>query len=118
MCSIVQHRTAANSVNWSTCIRCDPRPPRVVFRSASASAGACAGSNRYTRMAGARLEDLQFDNRTLRALPLEDGPNENRAVRGACFSRVQPLPLRNVQLVAYSEAALALLGLDAGEVST
>lgn len=66
------------------------------------------------------LAGLRFDNRALRALPVETpppgpegAPSEPRLVRGACFSRVRPSPLRQPRLVALSERALALLGLGA-----
>ena len=36
---------------------------------------------------------------------------------GACFSRVQPLPLKNPQLVAHSQSALSLLGLPASQAT-
>nr|XP_010955593.1 PREDICTED: selenoprotein O [Camelus bactrianus] len=64
------------------------------------------------------LAGLRFDNRALRALPVETpppgpegAPSAPRPVPGACFSRVRPAPLRQPRLVALSEPALALLGL-------
>uniref|UniRef100_A0AAR2IWJ1 Selenoprotein O n=1 Tax=Pygocentrus nattereri TaxID=42514 RepID=A0AAR2IWJ1_PYGNA len=63
------------------------------------------------------LERLPFDNVVLRKLPLD--PSEDpgvRTVRGACFSRVQPQPLKNPRFVAVSSGALALLGLSEEEV--
>uniref|UniRef100_H0XAL6 Selenoprotein O n=1 Tax=Otolemur garnettii TaxID=30611 RepID=H0XAL6_OTOGA len=66
------------------------------------------------------LAGLRFDNRALRALPVEvpppspeDAAFAPRPVPGACFSRVRPAPLREPRLVALSEPALALLGLAA-----
>ncbi|KAF5926051.1 hypothetical protein HPG69_016758, partial [Diceros bicornis minor] len=66
------------------------------------------------------LAGLRFDNRALRALPVETpppdpegAPSTPRPVPGACFSRVRPAPLRQPRLVALSEPALALLGLGA-----
>lgn len=66
------------------------------------------------------LAGLHFDNRALRALPVETPPPEPegaapapRLVPGFCFSRVRPAPLRQPRLVALSEPALALLGLRA-----
>ncbi|XP_037703673.1 protein adenylyltransferase SelO, mitochondrial isoform X2 [Choloepus didactylus] len=64
------------------------------------------------------LAGLRFDNRALRALPVEapgpqDSPPAPRSVPGACFSRARPVPLRQPRLVALSEPALALLGLGA-----
>ncbi|XP_030646614.1 selenoprotein O1 isoform X3 [Chanos chanos] len=63
------------------------------------------------------LERMEFDNVVLKKLPLD--PSEEpgvRMVRGACFSRVKPQPLKNPRFVAVSSPALALLGLDAEEV--
>uniref|UniRef100_A0A8D2LM65 Selenoprotein O n=2 Tax=Varanus komodoensis TaxID=61221 RepID=A0A8D2LM65_VARKO len=58
------------------------------------------------------LGALRFDNRALRALPLDPSEeNAPRPVAGACFSRVRPTPVRNPRLVAVSLPALALLGL-------
>ncbi|KAL4834013.1 hypothetical protein H8958_015008 [Nasalis larvatus] len=66
------------------------------------------------------LAGLRFDNRALRALPVEapppgpeGAPSAPRPVPGACFTRVRPTPLRQPRLVALSEPALALLGLGA-----
>ena len=56
---------------------------------------------------------LSFDNEALRRLvvdPVPAGPP--REVRGAHFVRVEPTPLDSPQLVAVSEDALALLGVD------
>ena len=56
---------------------------------------------------------LSFDNEALRRLvvdPVPAGPP--REVRGAHFVRVEPTPLDSPQLVAVSEDALALLGMD------
>lgn len=68
------------------------------------------------------LAGLRFDNRALRALPVETpppGPEDSlstpRPVPGACFSHARPAPLRRPRLVALSEPALALLGLEASE---
>uniref|UniRef100_A0A8C8TK74 Selenoprotein O n=1 Tax=Peromyscus maniculatus bairdii TaxID=230844 RepID=A0A8C8TK74_PERMB len=68
------------------------------------------------------LAGLRFDNRALRALPVETPPpgpedvlSTPRPVPGACFSRARPAPLRRPCLVALSMPALALLGLEARE---
>uniref|UniRef100_A0A8C2JYX4 Selenoprotein O n=1 Tax=Cyprinus carpio TaxID=7962 RepID=A0A8C2JYX4_CYPCA len=63
------------------------------------------------------LEGLEFDNVALKKLPLDPSTEPGvRQVRGACFSRVQPTPLKNAKFAAVSGPALALLGLDADEV--
>eukprot|EP00198_Chlamydomonas_reinhardtii_P010390 XP_001699727.1 predicted protein [Chlamydomonas reinhardtii] len=71
-----------------------------------------------TAQAEARtLETLNFDNLSLRALPVdpvEGGPV--RQVEGACFSRVKPTPVKGPQLVVASPEALALLDIPASEV--
>ena len=36
---------------------------------------------------------------------------------GACFSHINPLPVKNPQLVAHSQSALSLLGLQPSEVA-
>ena len=86
------------------------RPPPAPC---SASAGAMEPEPRW-------LAGLRFDNRALRALPVETpppgpegAPSAPRPVPGACFSRVRPAPLRQPRVVALSEPALALLGLGA-----
>ncbi len=56
---------------------------------------------------------LAFDNEVLRRLAVQDGPAAPpRQVRGAHFVRVAPIPLDSPKLVAVSEEALALLGVD------
>uniref|UniRef100_A0A8D2B395 Selenoprotein O n=1 Tax=Sciurus vulgaris TaxID=55149 RepID=A0A8D2B395_SCIVU len=66
------------------------------------------------------LAGLRFDNRALRALPVETpppgpegAPSAPRQVPGACFSRARPAPLQQPRVVALSGPALALLGLGA-----
>lgn len=64
----------------------------------------------------ATLESLNFDNLSLRSLPVDPiQENYTREVRNACFSRVKPTPLDRPEVVAVSQDALALLGLDAKE---
>ncbi|XP_018432249.1 PREDICTED: selenoprotein O isoform X2 [Nanorana parkeri] len=67
------------------------------------------------------LRSLRFDNRALRCLPVEPGDGQDddavrsREVPGACFSPVRPTPLENPQVVALSQPALALLGVQLGD---
>jgi hypothetical protein len=68
-----------------------------------------------------RLEDVHWDNQTLRELPTEeeeDGASPRiRSVRGAVFTTgLHPAPLNAPKLVAASEEVLQLLGLDPSEV--
>ncbi|KXZ47900.1 hypothetical protein GPECTOR_32g513 [Gonium pectorale] len=66
-----------------------------------------------------KLEELNFDNLTLRSLPLDPvvaGPV--RQVEGACFSRVNPTPVTNPRLVVASPDALGLLDIDPAEISS
>eukprot|EP01102_Stenamoeba_stenopodia_P017006 TRINITY_DN6031_c0_g1_i2.p1 TRINITY_DN6031_c0_g1~~TRINITY_DN6031_c0_g1_i2.p1 ORF type:complete len:636 (-),score=139.50 TRINITY_DN6031_c0_g1_i2:338-2245(-) len=68
-----------------------------------------------TSDANRKIEELQFDNLALRALPLDPVVEEvprSRQVRNACFSRVKPTPVKNPSVIAYSKPALELLGLD------
>uniref|UniRef100_A0A383WE17 Selenoprotein O n=1 Tax=Tetradesmus obliquus TaxID=3088 RepID=A0A383WE17_TETOB len=66
----------------------------------------------------AALEGVEFDNTVLQYLPVdEEGRNEPRPVKGAIYSRVQPTPLADPQLVAASDEALQLLGLNPAQAS-
>ena len=63
---------------------------------------------------------LPFDNSFLRELPADPEPeNFRRAVRGACYSRVEPTPVRAPELLAWAPEVAELLGLppDAGEAA-
>ena len=63
------------------------------------------------------LETLHFDNLALRDLPVDPVvDNRQRPVRGACFSRVSPTPVKKPVTVAYSSSAMALLGLPESEL--
>jgi uncharacterized protein YdiU (UPF0061 family) len=56
--------------------------------------------------------NLRFDNRNLRSLPVDkETKNYCREVPHAIFSRVDPTPVENPKLVAYSRSALSLLGI-------
>lgn len=67
------------------------------------------------------LRALRFDNRALRCLPVEPGDGQgedavrSRQVPGVCFSPVHPTPVQNPRVVALSQPALALLGLQLEE---
>ena len=62
---------------------------------------------------------LQFDNRFLEELPGDSEPdNFVREVRGACYSRVQPTPVRSPIMVAFSPETADLLGLDKADCAT
>ncbi|KAM7284912.1 protein adenylyltransferase SelO, mitochondrial [Ixodes scapularis] len=59
------------------------------------------------------FETLKFDNLALRRLPIDtESRNYVRTVRGACFSRVMPTPLKSPEMVVVSEDAMLLLDLD------
>jgi uncharacterized protein YdiU (UPF0061 family) len=67
---------------------------------------------------GSTLEDLTWENRAVRSMPLDPNPaNAVRAVLGAVFSRVVPTPLARPALVCVSKPALALLGLAPSEAA-
>ncbi len=60
------------------------------------------------------LSALRFDNAFLRELPADpETVNARRQVFGACYSRVQPTPVRAPTLLAYSPECAALLDLEA-----
>ncbi|XP_060580339.1 protein adenylyltransferase SelO, mitochondrial-like [Ruditapes philippinarum] len=65
----------------------------------------------------ASFETLKFDNLALKSLPI-DPVKENtiRQVPGACFSLVNPAPVDNPKMVAYSPSAMALLDLYGHEM--
>ncbi|WP_062066099.1 protein adenylyltransferase SelO [Cellvibrio sp. OA-2007] len=58
------------------------------------------------------LSQLQFDNRLVRELPADpETENYRRQVTGAIYSRVNPTPVKNPQLVAGVKEVAALLDL-------
>ncbi|OWZ10874.1 Selenoprotein O [Phytophthora megakarya] len=61
-----------------------------------------------------RLPTSQFDNAVLRELPIDAEPKNfvRSAVSGACFSRVDPTPLVNPELVITSPNSLLLAGIE------
>ncbi|CAL1264867.1 unnamed protein product [Larinioides sclopetarius] len=60
---------------------------------------------------------MKFDNLALRKLPIDPiDRNYVRTVNGACFSKVDPTPVRNPKLVAYSSSALSLLDISGNEL--
>ena len=62
------------------------------------------------------LENLNFDNLALRALPVDPiKENYTRQVPGAIFSLVEPGRVKNPSVVAYSAEALKLLDIDDAE---
>jgi len=66
----------------------------------------------------ATLETLKFDNLALRSLPIDkETQNVIRQVEGACFTLVDPTPVRKPSLVSYSLNALSLLDLSQSEVT-
>jgi uncharacterized protein YdiU (UPF0061 family) len=59
-----------------------------------------------------QLNQLQFDNRLVRELPADPAAdNYRRQVTGAIYSRVNPTPVKNPQLVAGAQEVAALLDL-------
>ena len=65
----------------------------------------------------ATLETLNFDNLALKALPIDkEVKNFVRQVSGACFSRVEPTPVENATMVAYSPQAMSLVDLPEEEL--
>jgi len=59
------------------------------------------------------LCDAQFDNSFVRALPGDtETHNVPRAVRNACYTRVDPTPVRAPRLLAWAQPAGELLGIS------
>jgi uncharacterized protein YdiU (UPF0061 family) len=59
------------------------------------------------------LDNLKFDNRFVRELPADsETDNYRRQVYQACYSRVQPTPVGEPTLVAYSAELAAQLELS------
>jgi len=63
------------------------------------------------------FEKLNFDNQALKQLPVDSSPDYliQRPVPNACFHRVKPTPVDEPKLVAISEDAFKLIGLDPSE---
>jgi serine/tyrosine/threonine adenylyltransferase len=71
------------------------------------------------RLAPAELGGVRYDNSFVRDLP-GDAVTDNvpRAVRNACYTRVDPTPVRAPQLLGWSDAVGEMLGMDRPESST
>jgi uncharacterized protein YdiU (UPF0061 family) len=65
------------------------------------------------------MQSLRFDNSFIRELPAdpETGPRR-RQVHRALYSRVDPTPVAEPRLIAYSAEVAALLGIDKDEVES
>ena len=60
----------------------------------------------------AELSELRFENTFVEELPGDPVlTNVPRQVRGACYTRVEPTPVRAPRLLAWSDAMAALLGI-------
>ena len=63
------------------------------------------------------MTDLRFDNRFVRELPADPEAGRHvRQVHGACYSRVEPTPVRAPTLLAWSPEVAALLGIDEADI--
>ena len=63
------------------------------------------------------MRDLRFDNRFVRDLPGDPELGRHvRQVHGACYSRVEPTPVRAPALLAWSPEVAGLLGIDEADV--
>lgn len=63
------------------------------------------------------MKELRFDNLFVRELPADPVLGRHvRQVHGACYSRVEPTPVRAPALLAWSPEVAALLGLDEADV--
>jgi uncharacterized protein YdiU (UPF0061 family) len=82
---------------------------------ASSSSGSAASENQVVFPArepqgASTLESLRFDNVAVRSLPVDPvEDNYIRAVKNACWSKVEPQPVTAPRLVSYSTPCLALL---------
>ena len=65
------------------------------------------------------MQSLRFDNSFVRELPAdpEAGPRRRQVYR-ALYSRVDPTPVAEPRLIAWSPEVAALLGVDAAEVES
>ena len=65
------------------------------------------------------LSKLRFDNSFVRALPADPVlTNMPRAVRNACYTRVDPTPVRSPQLLAWMDAVGEMLGVAPPDTAT
>jgi uncharacterized protein YdiU (UPF0061 family) len=65
------------------------------------------------------LSDVQFDNRFVRELPADsEKHNVPRPVRNACYTFVNPTPVRAPRLLAWSDAVGEMLGVSRPESPT
>jgi serine/tyrosine/threonine adenylyltransferase len=71
------------------------------------------------RLAPAELDGVRYDDSFVRDLP-GDAVTDNvpRAVRNACYTRVDPTPVRAPQLLGWSDAVGEMLGMDRPGSST
>jgi uncharacterized protein YdiU (UPF0061 family) len=66
-----------------------------------------------------KLNQLEFDNRFANELPSDpDLTNGRRQVMGACYSRVNPTPVKSPKVIGVSREVAELLGLDRNEMET
>ena len=74
-------------------------------------------SEMASRKEEATLENLEFDNKALRDLPVDKSvdPRIQRQVQGACFTSAHQEPLENPETVAISPAALELIDISESE---
>jgi uncharacterized protein YdiU (UPF0061 family) len=78
----------------------------------------CARFNSRLRMNIISIDQLVFDNRNIRNLPIDpESRNFCRQVPNAIFSLVDPTPVVNPQIVSISIPALSLLGLSSSQDS-
>ena len=65
------------------------------------------------------LTDLRFDNSFVRSLPGDPvSENVSRQVRNACYTRVDPTPVRAPYMLAWSDEVADMLGIGPPESST
>ena len=63
------------------------------------------------------ISSIRFDNRNLRELPVDPSTEDSRPVHNSVWARSKLQPVRKPTVVAYSEDAMSLLGIEAEKIS-
>lgn len=79
--------------------------------------GALRGMSGRLRMSSGGISSIRFDNRNLRELPVDHSTEDSRPVHNSVWARAKLQPVRKPTVVAYSEDAMSLLGIDAEKIS-
>lgn len=63
------------------------------------------------------IGSIRFDNRNLRDLPVDPSTADSRPVQNSIWARAKLQPVRKPTVVAYSEDAMSLLGVDTDTIN-